>query len=120
MHHSAQPTPHNTDPHNFTGAAPTSGAAVSRDAYGRVELHEPRSRKSQFSNVIVASILAVPLAMLGVWLGSSWDRQLAAMGRPYGLWYPPVNPYLREDHRELGMAKRRAAREAAAAASHNG
>ncbi len=102
-------------PHNFTAAAThTSARTAPRDSYGRTRLNE-HQRHSPFSNVVVASILAVPLAMLGVWLGRSWDRQLQSIGRPYGLWHPPVNPYLRDDHVE--QAKRRAAREAAKAAA---
>eukprot|EP00884_Botryococcus_braunii_P021146 jgi/Botrbrau1/7715/Bobra.0159s0147.2 len=53
----------------------------------------------RFSNLGVAMWLSIPLILVGVYVGQSYPRLAQDLGRPHGLWYPPVNPFLKDEVR---------------------
>ncbi|KAK9864403.1 hypothetical protein WJX84_005771 [Apatococcus fuscideae] len=54
-------------------------------------------KASPVTNVTLAFVIAVPLALTGVWLATTSDKMKEQSWRKNGLMYPPVNPWLRED-----------------------
>jgi hypothetical protein len=61
-----------------------------------------RAAKPKASNGILAGVLVGPLVMLGFYLSKNQEGASAARSgemktRPYGFWYPPHNPFLKDD-----------------------
>lgn len=84
------------------GGAPVAWATAAARAGGAAG----PSRATSFSNVAIALALSVPLAFAGVTVARSSTARgggvtgvAAAVGRPDGLWQPPVNEFLADGRR---------------------
>lgn len=76
--------------------------AHTRRAWEAGGQHSPAD-STRLSNTLLATILATPLIMTGVYLAkrADDDHTLSSLSwRPHGLLHPPHNPYLRDDLQE--------------------